>query len=95
MQEGLTQEVEGTQVSELPVSKQPVNCFGGVPSWKTPKYCTGHTSECHVCLLKFPWHPVQLIFVQVYALAVLLRPKSGTMTVVFGDICLLANWLRF
>ena len=38
-QEGFTQDVEGTQVSELPVSKQPVNCLGGVPSWKTPKYC--------------------------------------------------------
>ena len=32
MHEGLTQDVEGTHVSELPVSKQPVNCFGGVPS---------------------------------------------------------------
>lgn len=39
MQDGLTQDVEGTHVSELPVSKQPVNCLGGVPSWNTPKYC--------------------------------------------------------
>ena len=39
MQDGLTQDVDGTQVSELPVSKQPVNCFGGVPSSNTPKYC--------------------------------------------------------
>ncbi len=40
IQDGFTQDVDGTQVSELPVSKQPVNCFGGFPSWKTPKYCT-------------------------------------------------------
>jgi hypothetical protein len=38
--EGLMHDVEGTQVSELPVSKHPVNCFGGVPIWNTPKYCT-------------------------------------------------------
>ena len=44
MQDGLTQDVDGTQVSELPVSKHPVNCFGGVPSWNTPKYCA-HTHE--------------------------------------------------
>lgn len=40
MHDGLTQDVDGTHVSELPVSKQPVNCFGGFPSWNTPKYCT-------------------------------------------------------
>ncbi len=39
MQDGLTQDVEGTHVSELPVSKQPVNCLGGFPSSNTPKYC--------------------------------------------------------
>ena len=32
MHDGFTQDVDGTQVSELPVSKQPVNCFGGFPS---------------------------------------------------------------
>ncbi len=40
MHDGFTQDVDGTQVSELPVSKQPVNCLGGFPSWNTPKYCT-------------------------------------------------------
>lgn len=39
-QDGFTHDVDGTHVSELPVSKQPVNCFGGLPSWNTPKYCT-------------------------------------------------------
>ena len=44
MQDGLTQDVDGTQVSELPVSKQPVNCLAGFPSWNTPKYCS-HSKE--------------------------------------------------
>lgn len=48
MQEGLTQDVDGTQVSELPVSKQPVNCLGGVPSWNTPKYCKGTDAQYYV-----------------------------------------------
>ena len=30
-QAGSRQELAGSQVSELPVSKQPVNCLGGVP----------------------------------------------------------------
>ncbi len=30
---------DGTHVSELPVSKQPVNATGGVPTLNTPKYC--------------------------------------------------------
>ena len=27
---------DGSHVSELPVSKHPVNCLGGVPSWNSP-----------------------------------------------------------
>ena len=46
--EGFTQDVDGTQVSELPVSKQPVNCFDGDPRLNTPKYCKGkHTKARH------------------------------------------------
>ena len=48
-QEGFTQDVDGTHVSELPVSKQPVNCLGGVPIWNTPKYCRDqHTHSTFV-----------------------------------------------
>ena len=43
--EGFTHDVDGTQVSELPVSKQPVNCVAGVPNWNTPKYCTDITHK--------------------------------------------------
>ena len=36
VQAGSKQPLDGSQVSELPVSKQPVNCFGGVPSRNSP-----------------------------------------------------------
>ena len=47
IQDGLTQDVDGTQVSELPVSKQPVNCLAGFPSWNTPKYCSHIKDSAH------------------------------------------------
>ncbi len=36
---------EGTQVSALPVSKQPVKATGGVPSLNTPKYCVRRSEQ--------------------------------------------------
>ena len=36
VQAGSMQPTEGSQVSELPVSKHPVNCLGGVPRWNSP-----------------------------------------------------------
>ena len=52
MQDGLTQDVDGTQVSELPVSKQPVNCLAGFPSWNTPKYCNHSKQSAHHQIFK-------------------------------------------
>ena len=36
VQAGSMQPTAGSQVSELPVSKHPVNCLGGVPRWNSP-----------------------------------------------------------
>ena len=36
VQAGSMHPTDGSHVSELPVSKQPVNCLGGVPRWNSP-----------------------------------------------------------
>ena len=36
VQDGSKHDEAGSQVSELPVSKQPVNCLGGVPMKNSP-----------------------------------------------------------